>query len=178
MPQAILPLFPDDVTPINNIFSYAKRERMACYFQGTFPVFTHHEDDLKSFQIFVSQLYINGNCKQSEIVRAFGVSSISVKRWVKKYREGGIESFFAKPKKRKPRVLTPEVIAKAQELLDDGWPRSRIGKELGLKHDTLYQAVRSGRLVERKKKRRRIKQKPAKRYRQSGRHGHGGHPCN
>ena len=152
MPQAILPLFPDDVTPINNIFSFAKREGIIYYFQGVYPVFNHPEDDLKSFQIFVSQLYINGNCKQAEIVRAFGVCPISVKRWVKKYREDGIESFFTKPKKRKPRVMTPEVISKAQEFLDEGRPRSWIAKELNLKPDTLYQAVRSGRLKEIKKK--------------------------
>ena len=152
MPQAILPLFPDDVTPINNIFSFAKREGTVYYFQGTLPVYTHPEDDLKSFKIFVSQLYINGACKQSEIVRAFGVSSISVKRWVKKYREGGIEAFFARPKKRKPRVMTPEVISKVQEYLDEGRKRSWIAKEMNLKPDTLYQAVRSGRLKENKKK--------------------------
>jgi transposase len=114
-------------------------------------VFTHHEDDHKSFQIFASQLYINGNCKQMDIVRAFGVSAISVKRWVKKYREGGSGAFFTKPKQRKPRVLTADVISRAQELLDEGWPRSRIAEELSLKPDTLYQAVRSGRLVEQKK---------------------------
>jgi transposase len=152
MPQAILPLFPDDVTPINNIFSFANREGMVYYFQGTFPVFTHAEDDQKSFKMFVSQLYINGSCKQSEIVRAFGVSPISVKRWVKKYRQGGVEAFFSKPKKRKPRVMTPEIITKAQEFLDEGRNRSWIAKELNLKPDTLYQAVRSGRLTEHKKK--------------------------
>lgn len=152
MPQAILPLFPKDVTPINHQFSFAKREGMVYYFQGVFPVFSHHEEDLKSFQIFVSQLYINGNCKQTEIVKAFGVSAISVKRWVKKTREGGSAAFFAKRKKRRPHVMTPEVISRAQELLDEEWPRSRIAKELNLKPDTLYQAVRSGRLVEKKKK--------------------------
>ena len=38
---------------------------------------------------------MDGNCRQSEIVKAFGVTSISVKRSVKKYRDGGPGAFFA-----------------------------------------------------------------------------------
>ncbi|NCU31566.1 MAG: helix-turn-helix domain-containing protein [Candidatus Moranbacteria bacterium] len=39
-------------------------------------------------------MVVNGNATQTEIVRAFGVSSISVKRWVKKYRTEGARGFF------------------------------------------------------------------------------------
>lgn len=152
MAQTILPLFPADVTPINNLLSFAKRDGMIYYFHGCFPVFCHHEGDLKSFRMFTSQLYVNGSCKQSEIVRAFGVSAISVKRWVKKYRTGGTAAFFAERKKRRPRVLTVEVVTRAQEMLSSGRGRSEVAKELGLKPDTLYKAIRSGRLVEGKKK--------------------------
>jgi len=159
MPQTILPLFPADVTPINNLLSFAKRDGMIYYFHGCFPVFCHDEDDVKSFRMFTSQLYVNGSCKQSEIVRAFGVSAISVKRWVKKYRTGGTAAFFAERKKRRPRVLTPEVLSEAQEMLNEGQGRSEVAKELGLKPDTLYKAIRSGHLVEIKKKEKRPRAK-------------------
>jgi transposase len=58
------------------------------------PVFQHPEKDYASFRLFTSQLVVNGNVKQVEIINAFNVSAISVKRWVKKYREQGAESFF------------------------------------------------------------------------------------
>lgn len=58
------------------------------------PVFQHPEEDYASFRLFTSQLVVNGNAKQAEIVRAFNVSPSSVKRWVKKHREKGSEVFF------------------------------------------------------------------------------------
>jgi transposase len=52
-------------------------------------------------------LVVNGNCKQSEIVKAFNVSAISVKRWVKKYREQGTKAFFL-TKRKDPTQNSPK----------------------------------------------------------------------
>ncbi len=94
MPQTRLPFFPDDIELINNYIGVQKRNGTVFYFNGAMPVFQHPENDYSSFRLFTSQLVINGNAKQSEIIKAFNVSAISVKRWVKKYREQGAESFF------------------------------------------------------------------------------------
>ena len=152
MPQMLLPIFPSSSTPINNVLSFEKRNGWVYYFHGCHPVFQHKEDDVRSFKMFVSQLYINGSCKQSEIVKAFGVSTISVKRWVKKYREGGPAAFFVQAKDRKPHVLTAEVIDQAQQMLNEGKSRSEVAQALDIKPDTLYRAVRSGKLIEGQKK--------------------------
>jgi len=152
MPQAILPIFPAEATPINPLVSFEKRDGQVYYFHGCMPVFSHGEKDLRSFRMFTSQLVVNGNCKQAEIVRAFGISAISVKRYIKKYRKGGTAAFFEKHRKRKPRVLTPEALQRAQEMLSQGQSRSEVAKALELKSDTLYKAVCSGRLIEGKKK--------------------------
>ena len=92
---------------------------------------------------------------------AFGVSSNSVKRYVKKYREKGMLGLLPKPHKRKPRVLTAQVIQQAQEMFNEGMTRSEVSKVLELKSDTLYKAVRSGQLVEpgTQKKKMRVRQK-------------------
>lgn len=117
------------------------------------PIFSHAEDDFASFRMVTSQLYINGNCKQSEIVKAFGVSPISVKRYVKKYREEGPKSFFVKLQpKRKPRVLTDDVKSKAQKLLDAGNSRKEVAEKLHLKINTLAKAIKAGKLIEKKTK--------------------------
>jgi transposase len=154
MPQGLLPLFSDDCTPINALLSYQKRDGMVYYFHACFPVFSHAEQDEASFRMFTSQLYVDGNCKQAEIVRAFGVTAISVKRAVRKYRAGGPGAFF-QPRSpvRRPRVLTAEVLARAQALLDEGRSRAVVAEALGVKPDTLYRAVQAGRLVEEKKRR-------------------------
>jgi len=94
MPQTRLPLFPDDIELINNYIGVKKENHTVFYFNGAMPVFQHAENDYASFRLFTTQLVVNGNATQAEIVRAFGVSPSSVKRWVKKYREQGPESFF------------------------------------------------------------------------------------
>ena len=94
MPQISLPFFPEDITLINSQIGFQKRNGIVYYFFGLMPVYQHPEHDLESFRFYTSQIVVNGNATQAEIVKAFGVSSISVKRWVKKYRKEGARGFF------------------------------------------------------------------------------------
>ncbi len=102
--------------------------------------------------MITSQFVINGRCKQVDIVRAFGVSTISIKRAVKKYRTGDAKAFFQTPKKRGASVLTKEVLAQAQALLNEGISRVETSERLNIKRDTFNKAISSGRLVEPLKK--------------------------
>ena len=149
MTQMVLPIFPEGMTMITPVLGFEKRDGHVYYFHGGIPVFSHKEDDTKSFRMFVSQLVINGNCRQVDIIRTFGIPSISMKRAVKLYRERGPAGFFEKKKRvNKSRVLTPDVIKKAQALLDEGKIRAEVAKTLEIKPDTFYKAVRAGKLVE------------------------------
>ena len=159
MTQAQLPFFPDGTTDINANLAFEKREDMVIYFHGHLPVFQHRVDDIKTFRMFTSQLYANGNASQAEICRAFGVTSISLKRSVKLYREKGTAGFFAPRVGRGPAVLTPPVIEKAQQLLDDEKTVADVARELGVKPDTLGKAVAAGRLHKSKKKTRKARRK-------------------
>ena len=94
MPQTRLPFFPEEIELINNYIGVRKENETVYYFNGAMPVFHHSEKDYASFRLFTTQLVVNGNATQAEIVRCFGVSPSSVKRWVKKYRENGPEAFF------------------------------------------------------------------------------------
>ena len=82
--QTQLPFFPEDITLINNYLGVQKKEDIVYYFNGMMPIYQHHKDDYDGFRLYTSQLVINGNCKQMDIVRCFGVSKESVKRWVKR----------------------------------------------------------------------------------------------
>ncbi|MCH8217955.1 MAG: hypothetical protein IH892_14445 [Planctomycetes bacterium] len=99
--------------------------------------------------MFTAQLICQGQCKQSDIIRVFGVSSSSVKRSVKKYESGGIQAFFAPRAVRTGgTVLNKQAKAKAQELLNLGQSRREVAKQLGIKYDTLRKAINQGRLSE------------------------------
>lgn len=153
MPQLQLPIFPEGMTLINANLGFMKKDRTVTYIYGSLPVFSHDIEDIRTFRMFTSQLYINGNASQAEICRAFGVSLISMKRSVKLYREKGMAGFYEEPRRRGPAVLTPPVIREVQELLDQGRQLTDIAKQLDLKVDTLRKAVQSGKLHKPQKKR-------------------------
>lgn len=63
------------------------------YLNGMMPIFTHKVEDIASFKMIVSQFYINGTAKQVDIVKAFGINPLAMKRWGKKYRADGPKPF-------------------------------------------------------------------------------------
>lgn len=140
---------------INANVGFIRKDNTVTYVYGSLPIFSHDVDDLKTFRMFSSQLYINGSASQAEICRAFGVSRISVKRSVKLYREQGMAGFFAEPKRRGPAVLTPAVLENVQDLLDQDYSISEVAGKLDLKADTLRKAVYAGKLHTPQKKSRR-----------------------
>lgn len=146
MPQMLLPMFPSEATSINPLLGFSRRDDMVYYFNGMMPIFSHAVTDLKSFRLITSQLVVNGVATQKDIVDAFGVSAISVKRYVKTYREEGASGFFKPRKGRGSTVLTPEVLVKIQGYLNEGRSVSSICNEMGLKADTVNKAIRDGRL--------------------------------
>jgi hypothetical protein len=146
MPQLQLPIFPNGTTEINANLAVEKREDQITYFYGHLPIFKHDVDDLPTFRMITSQICANGNAKQAEICKAFGVAKISVMRGVKLYRKKGISGFYQKRSTRGAVVLTSEVLKKAQELLDEGLDSGEVSLKLNIKKDTLRKAVKAGRL--------------------------------
>lgn len=108
MPQLQLPIFPDGVTEVTANVAFEKQDGQIVYYNGMVPIFMHGEEDMASFKVITSQLYINGAAKQVEIVNAFGINPLALKRWVKAYREEGPSAFYARkrrgrnPSKKKP----------------------------------------------------------------------------
>ena len=69
------------------------------YVYGHLPVFRHAIGDVAAFRLFTSQLAVNGTASQAEIARAFHVPPKTVKRYVKRLREGSAKSFFETPRR-------------------------------------------------------------------------------
>ncbi len=146
MPQQQFPIFPVGSTAITADLAFEKRGGQVTYFYGTLPVFSHAESDTASFKMITAQFYINGHVKQMDIVRAFGVSAISVKRAVKRYQEEGPSGFYQEKKTRGPAVLTDSVLEQAQRMLNEGLEPSEVADQLEIKRDTFSKAIRAGRL--------------------------------
>jgi transposase len=144
-------MLPSGSTLITDTLSVVNQDGSWIYFQGVLPVFTHAADDERTFQMYAGQLAANGHCKLVDIERAFGVSAISVKRMVKRYREGGCSAFFQKRKVRGASVLSAERVASLQELLDAGLDYQAAAKQLGVKSETVRKGIQRGVLRAKKK---------------------------
>ena len=90
MPQLQLPIFPAGATEINSRIAVQKEAGKVCYIHGHLPVFQHEEQDVQSFRMFTSQMIVSGTAKPKEIVKTFGVPMITVKRFVKLYRNTSV----------------------------------------------------------------------------------------
>jgi predicted transcriptional regulator len=148
-------MFPEGSILITHDLAVEKRDGRVTYFYGTLPVFTHDENDDASFQMITSQFYTNGYVKQMDIVRAFGVTPISVKRAVKRYKEQGVQGFYTEKNRRGAAVLTDEVLLTAQRLLNEGQEPCDVADQLTIKRDTFSKAIRAGRLHKNSKKKNR-----------------------
>jgi hypothetical protein len=102
MPQMQLPIFHQGIHLITPQLGYQRDGDDIVYLHGMMPVFLHRCDDTASFKMIVSQFYINGNAKQAQLVRVFGIQPLALKRWVKRYRADGPKAFFETRRKRRP----------------------------------------------------------------------------
>ena len=153
MPQLQLPIFPEGVTHLTKETAFQCKDGVVTYFYGHLPVFQHNKDDLQSFRLLTSQLVINGSVRQADVVRAFAVPRVTVKRYVKLIRQQGAKGFFVPPRQRSASVLKGEVAVRAQTLFDAGKSVPEVARELDVLPNTLHKAIRSGRLHKAKKKR-------------------------
>ncbi len=153
MGQQILPLFIEGENQINEKihYEYDKKTETIYYYLYCHPLYSHCVNEKSSSQLITSQLIIYGHCRNVEIINAFGVPSISVKRAVKKYRTGGISAFFKERLTRGPKVLTEKILLEAQKLLDEGEARTDVAHKLGIKANTLSKAIQAGKLTEKKR---------------------------
>jgi len=154
MPQLQLPFFPAGTAEINSRIAVEKRAGTVYYIYGHLPVFHHAVDDVQGFRMFTSQMIVNGTVKPREIVEAFGVPMVTVKRYVKVFREHGAQGFYGtRPRHSSASVLKGEALEQARQLLEQGKSVPEVSQELDILANTLHKAIRAGRLPKPKKKR-------------------------
>jgi hypothetical protein len=72
--------FSHGAAAITDQLAFMKKVGQVTYFNGHMPVFCHVRHDIATFRIITSQFCVTGYVKQADILRAFGVTPISVKR--------------------------------------------------------------------------------------------------
>ena len=147
MQQTILPLIPQEATPINEWVSVWNDGTHWTYFLGTHPISRHAAGELRLFRLTAAQLIDSGACRPCQVIKTFGVSKSSIDRALRCYRQEGPEGFFkAKGSRGKGTVMSAQVLKEAQVLLDEGLEKRAVAEALKVPLDTLRRAVWDGRL--------------------------------
>ena len=152
MHQEQLPMYPSGVVEVAGHITFQKENNVITYFNYSMPIFHHAADDIRTFRLITSELYVQGHVKQADIARAFGVTTVSVKRAVKILQTRGPKGFYESRGTRGASVLTAPVLKSVQEDLDNGVSVATISEDYGIKKNTLQKAILEGRLHQAKKK--------------------------
>ena len=97
--------------------------------------------------MFTSQMIVTGTVKPKEIVETFGVPMVTVKRYMKVYRQHGAKGFYeTKPRHSSASKLKDDTLERAQQLLDQGQSIPEVAEALNVLGNTLHKAIRAGRL--------------------------------
>lgn len=146
--QLLLPLFTEDTQMVTeNLGVFQAYDGFVYYLHSGVPIYTHHKDNLKTFQYITSQMIDNGRCTQGEIVKAFHVSSDSVRRALKLFQEHGAEGFFGGDNRKGTAYrLTDPVLEKAQKMLDAGMSNNAIAKKLKVTEGAIRYAIKKSKL--------------------------------
>src|SRR5947199_10736034 len=92
-------------------------------------------------------MIVNGTVKQKEVVKACGVPSISVKRYVKVFRDYVAKGFYEnKPRRSSGSVLKGDVLERARTLLKEGRSVLEVAHETKVLGNTLHKAIGAERL--------------------------------
>jgi transposase len=147
-----LPIFPAGAQNLTPEIGFECRQDQVTYFNGHLPVFTHHKTDVQSFRLITAQWIEQGLISQADVMRSFSVSPTTIKRYVKRFRKGGIKALVSPSAKRKGNKLTPERLIQAQQLLNEKMGVPELSRTLGILPTTLHKAIDDGRLTGFKKK--------------------------
>ena len=147
MLQQILPLIPSGATQVGQLLSIVREDDHTKYYMGVFLIGIHKASDTAGFKAKICELIFCGLCRNKDVLKNLAVSSSSLKRWIRQYKEKGADSFHAASATRGGTVLTDAVIIVAQDLLDKHHTRKQAAVKLSVNYDVIRKAVADGRLV-------------------------------
>lgn len=143
--QLLLPLFPKETRLITEYLGVFEKDGFIFYLHCGMPIYQHHKDDLNGFHFITSHLVKQKLCRQTDIVRIFGVSEDSVSRNYKKYKKEGERAFFGQDKRGgKSHKLIGERLERIQESISKGESVYGTAKKEGVSEGSIRYAIKQG----------------------------------
>lgn len=138
------PRAPADATCIGEIFSMATIDGVTWYFANLSPEDWHPADDVRAKNLRIARYHVISGIRQVDLVRAFKVSTSTVQRAVRLFRNEGAAAFHQPPRRRGRTVIDAGMAKKAGKMLDGGMSGRAVARELGVHPATFYENLRAG----------------------------------
>ena len=144
--QVLLPICPVGTVMISSNLGVGRKDGMITYLHGGMPIYSHLENDYRSFRFITSKFILQGLCRKIDISTCFHVSYDSVKRYVRRLEERGDRGFFTGDNRNggSRYKLLPEVIERMQRDLDKGMSNCAIARREGVSEGTIRYAIKTG----------------------------------
>lgn len=145
--QLKLPIFPHETKLFNASFGVFSQGGTVFYLHCGQPVGMHEEENQNSFRHKIASFIELGLCTQREVVQTLHVSTDSIRRCCKQYREKGEAAFFVSDgRKGKSHKMLPLLLERVQAQLNEGKSVNSIAKKVGVREGTLRYCIQTGKL--------------------------------
>ena len=152
--QRSLGVLPPDARVVSPRLAILLTEEELIAFNGSDPIYKYRRDDPGAMRLAAVNLSNLGLANVKDLAPAMGMSRQRIHVHRRRYAEEGAAAVVDRARRPKtPHKLTGAVQVRAQRLLDDGWPVSRVASEVGVCNRTVGLAIDQGRLHQRFKPR-------------------------
>ena len=129
--------------------SFVEDGKTTAYFAAGVPVFAHAQDDIVGRRVAQAQLIALRLVNPTEMKGTGRVGRTTLYRQQQKLKTDGVAGLVGKKSGPKaPRKLKPEVLIRAQQMLDEGTSKNATAKALGVSEGTIRNAILRGWLRE------------------------------
>jgi len=152
-----LPLLPPNARILSAHLAVAVEDEHLVVFNASGPINRCALDDREGLRLLAGTLNSLKLAGLSALGEAFGMDPSTVYRCRKRLEAGGTEGVLSR--RRGPKgahKITPEVAARLQGYLDEGWSRQRAAGEVGLSEGAVRAAIRRGQLRDKDQKPERV----------------------
>lgn len=145
--QMQLPFFPASTKLINSTLGFFESEGLVYYLHNGSPIFCHKQEDILGYRYICGNLVFNKLCTAVDLAKALGVNKRNIERYAMAIRENGIGYYLNKKDRRgQCHKMLPEVLVKAQELLDSGKSQLKSARILGVSESSIRGHIKKGNL--------------------------------
>lgn len=143
-----LPLLPENARELGDNLAIAEQGTQIVFFNAAGPIYACDKADRASLRLGALTMIDLGLAGVTAMAKAVGLHRTTLFRDARRMKQQGVMGLEAKKRGPKgPRLLTPDLLERAQELLDSETALRATAKGVGVDEKTIRRAVQDGRLT-------------------------------